>query len=272
VPRGSELEFSPNDDGSKDTLKIVQTGSVEDLWRGEILDSSGTVVRTFEWRNMAPPTFTWDGKNDQGNLLPDGIYAYRIRSTDRAGNATEAGFDNIFINTEATPISLIINTSSFSPNGDGKGDTILLTPLIPITAGIESWELTVLDAQGRTMRRFTGTRNAPLPVEFDGRMEGGTILPEGAYTAKLRVLYRNGNKPEASSPTFTVDLTPPAGRIRANLSVFSPNGDGSKDEIEFFLDTSPEEQWSGFIRDSEGRTVKLTDGWGSLPNGSVGMG
>jgi len=265
VPRGSELEFSPNDDGSKDTLTIVQTGSVEDLWRGEIFDSSGTVVRTFEWRNMAPPTFTWDGKNDQGNLLPDGIYAYRIRSTDRAGNATEAGFDNIFINTEATPISLIINTSSFSPNGDGKGDTILLTPLIPITAGIESWELTVLDAQGRTMRRFTGTRNAPLPVEFDGRMEGGTILPEGAYTAKLRVLYRNGNKPEAVSPPFTVDLTPPAGRIRANLSVFSPNGDGSKDEIEFFLDTSPEEQWSGFIRDSEGRTVKAYRWMGKPP-------
>ncbi|MCX7787779.1 MAG: gliding motility-associated C-terminal domain-containing protein [Spirochaetes bacterium] len=265
IPRGSELEFSPNDDGSKDTLQIVQTGSVEEEWKGEILDAAGKVVRTFEWRNMAPPTFTWDGKDDQGNLLPDGIYAYRIRSTDRAGNSTEAGFDNIFINTEATPISLLINTSTFSPNGDGKGDTILLTPLIPITAGIEFWELTVLDDQGKTMRRYTGTRNAPLPIEFDGRMEGGTILPEGTYTAKLKVLYRNGNKPEAVSPPFTVDLTPPSARIRSNLAVFSPNGDGSKDEIEFFLDTSTEDQWIGFIRDSEGRTIKTYRWMGKPP-------
>ncbi len=265
VPKGSELEFSPNDDGSKDTLQIVQTGSVEDEWRGEILDSTGRVVRTFVWKNTAPPTFVWDGKDDQGNLLPDGIYAYRIRSTDRAGNTTEAGFDNIFINTEATPISLLINTSTFSPNGDGKGDTILFTPLIPITAGIESWELTVLDPQGRPMRMYFGTRNAPLPIEFDGRMEGGTILPEGTYSAKLKVLYRNGNKPEAVSPPFTVDLTPPSARIRSNLAVFSPNGDGSKDEIEFFLDTSPEDEWIGLIRDAEGRTVKSYRWMGKPP-------
>jgi flagellar hook assembly protein FlgD/outer membrane protein OmpA-like peptidoglycan-associated protein len=256
VPRGADLEFSPNDDGSKDTLLIEQSGTIEDEWIGEFIDSTGTVVKTLRWSHTSPPAFQWDGTNDQGNLLPDGIYSYRIRSTDKAGNTTEAGFGNIFINTEATPISLKIDTSTFSPNGDGIKDTLTFTPLIPVTAGIESWELVVQDREGKPMRRYTGLRNAPLPIEFDGRMEGGTILPEGEYTARLQVVYRNGNKPEAVSPSFTVDITPPSARIRSNLSVFSPNGDGNKDEIEFYMETTQEEQWFGYIRNAKGIEVK----------------
>ncbi|MFQ3620540.1 MAG: FlgD immunoglobulin-like domain containing protein [Spirochaetales bacterium] len=266
IPRGADLEFSPNDDGSKDTLRIVQSGSVEELWEAEFLDETGKVVRSFSWKNNAPPTFEWDGKNNEGNLVPDGIYSYRIRSTDRAGNSTIAGFDNIFINTEATPISLNINTGTFSPNGDGRKDTILFTPLIPITAGIESWEVSVLDAEGRTVRRFSGVRNAPLPIEFDGRMEAGTVLPEGNYQARLRVIYRNGNRPEASSPPFIVDLTPPTARLRANLSVFSPDGDGNRDEIEFYIDASIEDVWEGFIRDKEGKIIRSYRWVGRTPD------
>ncbi len=256
IPRGSDLTFSPNDDGSKDTLMVRQTGSVEDLWTARFIDAAGQTVRTFTWENAAPADLAWDGKNDQGVLLPDGIYSYRIGSRDRAGNETSTGFDNIFINTEATPIALTIDQSFFSPNGDGVKDTVTLTPVIPITQGLESWELLVLDDRGTMMRRFFGLLNAPLPVRFDGKMEGGTILPEGSYTARLRVVYRNGNRPSAESPRFTVDLTRPEAFLRSDLSIFSPNGDGNKDEITFYQESSAEETWTGLVRNKDRRVVK----------------
>ncbi len=256
VPRGADLVFSPNDDGNKDTITIVQTGSAEEDWKAEIRDASGRAVRTFEWKNAAPGNVIWDGKGDDGVLLPDGIYSYFIKSKDSAGNETKSGFDNIFISTETTPISLSIDASYFSPNGDGVKDFLTLTPVIPVTNGLESWEMTISDSSDKTMRRFSGLLNAPQPVRFDGRMESGTVLPEGGYRAKLTVTYRNGNRPSATSPDFFVDLTPPRAEIRSDLSVFSPNGDGNKEEITFYQDSSKEERWSGTVKNKDGRTVK----------------
>ena len=163
VPRGSDLVFSPNDDGNKDTFTIGQSGSVEAEWKAEIRDASGKTVRTFSWKNAAPGNVTWDGKGDDGSLLPDGIYSYAHPQQGRGGKRDQAGFENIFINTETTPISLSIDAAFFSPNGDGVKDTVTLTPVIPITNGLESWEIVVLDPSGKTMRRFAGLLNAPLP-------------------------------------------------------------------------------------------------------------
>ena len=84
-------------------------------------------------------------------------------------------------------------------------------------------------------------------------MEGGTVLPEGPYRAKLSVLYRNGNKPTAESPVFVVDLTPPQAEIKSDLAIFSPNGDGSKDEITVYQDASKEERWTGTVKNKDGR-------------------
>lgn len=268
VPRGSDLIFSPNDDGFKDTLRIVQEGSPEDFWEAEILDASGTLVRTHSWKNDSPGTIVWDGKNDKGDLVPDGVYSYRISSTDRAGNRTETGFDNIIISTEPTPVSLSIDTSYFSPNGDGVKDTVTISPVIPVTFGLESWEVTIVDSRGTLMRRYHGLLNAPLPIEFDGHMESGTRLPEGSYLARLQVIYRNGNRPQAESPAFFVDLTKPQAVLRSDFTVFSPNGDGSRDEITFFQESSREERWTGTVKNAESRPVR-TFSWIEKADSSI---
>ncbi|MDR1933049.1 MAG: gliding motility-associated C-terminal domain-containing protein [Spirochaetales bacterium] len=250
---GADLIFSPNDDGSKDVLVIRHTGSAEDLWEAHISDSGGNPVRAFSWRNSAPGNITWDGKNDELVLLPDGVYSYSITSQDRAGNSTEKGFGNIIIDTEPTPVSLTIDRSYFSPNGDGVYDTVTLTPLVPVIAGLESWELTVTNEAGRTVRRYAGA--SPQPVAFDGRAEDSTALPEGAYRARLLMVYRNGNRPQAGSPVFFIDLQKPAAHVWSDVAIFSPNGDGSKDEIEIFQESSDEDKWTGTIRGADGKTV-----------------
>jgi flagellar hook assembly protein FlgD/outer membrane protein OmpA-like peptidoglycan-associated protein len=253
---GSDLIFSPNGDGNKDILIIPQTGSSEDLWEAAILDASAHPVRGFSWKDSAPQEVRWDGKNDEGILLPDGVYSYAISSTDRAGNTTKQGFGNIIINTEATPVSLRIDTSYFSPNSDGVLDTLTLTPLIPVTSGLEQWELVVYNSAAAAVRRYSGLANAPLPVAFDGRGEGGEPLSEGAYHARLSVVYRNGNRPQAESPVFFIDLQKPEATVWSDLAIFSPNGDGSRDTIEIYQESSREEKWTGVIRNASGTRVR----------------
>jgi outer membrane protein OmpA-like peptidoglycan-associated protein/flagellar hook assembly protein FlgD len=250
------LIFSPNSDGNKDTLPIQQSGSEEILWKASISDTGGQQVASFTWENSQPESFEWKGTNDEGILSADGVYSYRISATDQAGNSSEAGIDNILINTQATPINITISDSYFSPNGDGSKDGIEFTLDVPVTTGIENWKLEVVDSDAQVGRTFSGAQTISKTVAFDGRNDQGNVLPEDTYSGKLEVLYVNGNNPTAESPGFTIDLTAPSATVSADLAIFSPDGDGNKDVVTLYQETSEETLWSGAIEDIDGRSVR----------------
>jgi flagellar hook assembly protein FlgD len=250
------LIFSPNGDGNKDTLIIEQQGSNEDKWTGSFFDTIGNEVAVKTWENSSPAKFEWDGKNKAGILLPDGVYGYKLSCTDRAGNSVSARLDNIIINTENTPININIGLSQFSPNGDGIKDTLRINFEIPVKSGIEKWSLAIAGSDGKAARNFAGTNVIADYVDFDGKDDAGKALSEGAYKGTLNILYQNGNNPTATSPEFVIDVTPPKTSVNANYPVFSPNGDGNKDTVTFTQTTSEEDQWTGDIKDKDGKTVK----------------
>jgi flagellar hook assembly protein FlgD/outer membrane protein OmpA-like peptidoglycan-associated protein len=250
------LIFSPNNDGNKDTLPLQQSGSPELQWEGAVLDSTGQEVKRFSWQNAAPAPLVWDGRNEEGVLAPDGVYAYRVAATDQAGNRGSAQLSNILVDTQATPINIKISDSYFSPNDDGVKDAVQFNLQIPVTTGIESWTLAVVDEAGSTSRTFSGTKGIPASVVFDGKDDSGKILAEGSYVGRLSVLYQNGNNPTAESPQLTIDLTPPSASVSADLAIFSPDGDGNKDTVTVFQETSEEVMWTGLITDIDGRTVQ----------------
>ena len=246
--------FSPNNDGNKDEVTIEQSGSVEELWNGTI-SAEGKVYRSFTWANQAPGAFSWNGVTDEGTLANDGVYFYRVWSTDKAGNRSEAVLEDIVLNSEATPISLTINRSFFSPNGDGTLDQVELKAGIPITSGIKDWTVDIADLSGKVVRRFEGFLPVPETIVFDGFDQDGLIVREGEYHASIEVTYINGNNPKSTSPRFTVDLTPPEAGVTSDFSVFSPNGDGNKDIITFYQEASAEETWKGEIYNAAGMAI-----------------
>jgi len=250
------LVFSPNGDGNKDTLPVGQRGSVEALWTGVILDAAGKEVIRLQWEDNSPQSFEWDGKNSAGALSPDGIYAYKLASTDRAGNSFATQLENMLINTMATPINITISDSFFSPNADGIKDTELFELGVPVTTGIERWTLAVNDDKGAARRTFSGGSNLPPTLVFDGKDDSAKVLPEGTYRGKLAVTYVNGNNPTAESPPFTIDLTPPSASTSSDLSIFSPDGDGIKDALTIYQETSNEALWQGTIENVDGQPVR----------------
>ncbi len=249
------LIFSPNDDGNKDILPVGQKGSAEDNWIGSVYDAGDNLVRRVTWEG-APTDFAWDGRNDDGILVPDGVYRYEIRTTDRAGNSAVATVENIIVDTEPTPIAVSIDRSFFSPDNDGNADVVTLTPEIPVAEGLQRWELAVRNDDEEVVRTFSGGGTLSGELIFDGADDAGRDLPEGAYTARLEVLYRNGNNPAQVSPEFILDVTPPSASVRSQYDIFSPNGDGNKDANRIFQEASPEVRWTGEIRDGEGEVVR----------------
>ena len=250
------LIFSPNGDGNKDTLAVQQTGSTEDKWTGVVTDIAGKPVATFTWEKQALASWQWNGKNDQGTLVPDGVYAYRVSATDRAGNSSAVQLDNVIVDTQETPIQLAIDQSYFSPDGNGVKDTVNFDLRVPVTTGIEKWQLVISDASKAARRTIKGTLSIPASAVWDGKDDAGAPLAEGGYLADLSILYVNGNNPKAQSPTITIDRTAPSAAAKADAAVFSPNGDGSKDEVTIFQETSEELFWTGTIRNAAGKEVR----------------
>ena len=251
-----DLIFSPNNDGNKDTLPITQDGSSEDEWQAEIVAQNGNVVASFTWADSVPLTFAWDGRMMDGTLAPDGVYSYRIATVDRAGNPNASSISNIIIDTQATPIAVSLDDAFFSPNDDGVQDTVTYSFDVPVTAGIARWRFDVASEAGGSVRSYGGTDDIPGFLVFDGRGDDQSVVAEGVYQGLLQLDYVNGNRPQAASPGVTVDLTKPDGAVRADLTVFSPNGDGSKDVVTVFQETTAEELWTATIRDSDGAAVR----------------
>ena len=269
VSPGGGMVFSPNGDGNLDTFPINQeNGSAEALWTGTFADASGTVVRTYSWKNEAPPSFAWDGKDDSGKVVPDGTYTYTLSSTDQAGNASKKyQITGIELNTQATQVTLSLTNPYFSPNGDGVEDTtaaeLATTAKIPVV----SWSLELANAGGNIVRQTNGEGEFPQKVPFDGTDSSGNKLPDGSYTVTFKATFQNGNQQSASAP-LVLNTQPPKLALSFDNPYFSPNGDGSKDTTTATLAVTapaPVESWSIALLSPAGKSVRSGSGSGAPP-------
>ncbi len=251
-----ELIFSPDDDGSKDTVLIEQDGSLEETWTIAITAHGGREVFRKKISDAEPSDFVWDGRNRNGDLVADGVYTYTISAADRAGNNASKSVDNLIIDTRPRPVTINISNAWFSPNGDDVQDTVTLSPGVPSPETLRTWSISVLDAAGTVRWQQSGTTQAPGPLVFTGKADSGTVLPEGTYTARIEARYSNGNNPFSISPEFTLDITPPKASVSASPLIFSPNGDGNRDVSVITQDTSIEPEWISRIVDAGGNTVR----------------
>jgi flagellar hook assembly protein FlgD/outer membrane protein OmpA-like peptidoglycan-associated protein len=256
-------EFSPDGVGRKTALPVDQGGSSEVLWTGTFRSSAGQALRSLRWDESAPKSFAWDGRDDSGRLVPDGVYTYKLSSTDPAGNTGSAALERIVVNTTATPAAVSIDDAAFSPNGDGVKDTLGLTLGVPVTAGMEKWTLAVQDSAGKAKRIFTGSDQIPARMDFDGRDEAGTALPEGQYTAALSLSYANGHDPSAVSPPFVIDVTAPSAAASSDFTVFSPGG--ARPQVTFTQSGAKDAAWAGTVKDASGKAV-FTAFWKDAPS------
>ncbi len=248
--------FSPNNDGNLDVLVIKQEKSTdESLWTGEMLDEDSNVVKTFRWENTSLPNVEWDGLDNNGNPAADGLYSYRINSTDLAGNKMEEkSLSGFILDTTLADVVFELTDTYFSPNNDGNKDTIIATFGQKTEEGFVGWSVSMADSKGNVILSDKGAEPGIYEAVIDGRGEQGEKLPQGSYTLGFSSEYENGAR-IVKTETVYLDTTAPVVDFKVSNPVFSPNGSGNRDTTEISMKSNKIVKWKGQITDSDGNSI-----------------
>ena len=132
------LWFSPK--GQRKTAEILVNGAEEAIWVLQIVDEEDEPVVTKRLSDSALEEFIWDGCDDNGNFVADGNYAFKVMGEDYAGNKSEpALLAGIRVDNRPTAVTASAEFDGFSPNGDGKRDTLDVKLDYKLSTDFVSW-------------------------------------------------------------------------------------------------------------------------------------
>ena len=258
--RLSRSIFSPNGDGRADTLEIAQSSVYGDRWNGQIISEVGKIVRTWEWYPMIAD-IVWDGKDQNGKIVPDGAYYYELRSIDEAGNSFILPRQRIIVDAAQKNVSFRVEPSAFSPNDNGVKDITYINISAPKPETLLSYAVSIFSGtkavQGQApVRSWKGSTDIKTQYVWDGLTDAGLKVPDGNYSVYLMLEYANGDLFNIGPVPVVVDTVPPKISISADPMLFSPNGDGIKDYVTITQNSDPGDDWTGRIRSASGAVVR----------------
>jgi outer membrane protein OmpA-like peptidoglycan-associated protein len=155
--------------------------------------------------------------------------------------------DRIVIDTRQTQVFVTASAAGFSPNSDGAFDDLSLGLVVKLADGIDAWRLAIVDEGGSARRTFQGKGASTIPARqvWDGKSDDGSVK-SGTYTAVFTVDYLKGDRAEARSGAFTLDIDGPKVALTTTPKYFSPDNDGVDDELRISLsvaDASVVDSW-----------------------------
>lgn len=262
--------FSPDGDGRRDTVAIMQEGSDETLWTASILRDGDEVLET-DYSSGMPSEYVWDGADLAGRQLEDGEYVYQLSSTDEAGNSFTFSMPAVTIDTAPRPLAIVSDTPAFSPNGDGVKDTVTFTFGSGVTDRLTSAVITVSDESGNELQSVEVGSLIGGPVVFDGYVNAARslLIPEGTYQVSVSAEYGNGAVREAGPIAVEVDTTPPSGSVSVSSPIFSPEGDGYGDTVVVSHAVQGNDSWRGFAFVPGGEVLATFDFGAAVPESVV---
>jgi hypothetical protein len=163
----------------------------------DILDRNGRSIRTVVRSRREPAgrvSYTWDGLDNAGRVVPEGVYRPRVRL--KRNGRTIILPNPIRVDTTAPTITLVrVFPRVFSPDGDGRRDRVTATYRIDERARA----VMLVDGRQRVQSKF---RTLDGKLVWFGRVNGRTVAP-GTYEIRLRAVDRAGNR---SMRTRAVDV------------------------------------------------------------------
>jgi hypothetical protein len=220
--------FSPNGDGFRDTSQIgfdlSESASVSFM----VIDSEGTEVRQIgSSRRLAGDAkhrFTWDGRDDGGNVVPDGTY--RMRVVRRDESRVIDSVKEISVDTVPPRVTLVSAKPSAIATGlPGEPPRVELRYRGPKNKAPVVRVFRTGEGRPRIVRRFRGGPNRT--ATWDGSVSAGPErtepAPEGDYAFTVAVRDKAGNATEAPLPLPRATVARPATGVSVrNFTLFGP--------------------------------------------------
>jgi hypothetical protein len=203
--------ISPNDDHVRDVTRIGFDLHTRATISFSVIDSDGDVVRTlFKNRHLPGDShdrFSWDGRDDDGRVVPDGSYRMRVIRKDQ-GRVLDS-IKKVVVDTVKPRVAIASATPNvISPGVRGGARKVRVTYRGPINAQPEFrvWHTDVVSGPPRIARRFRGHGRVGV---WDGTVRG-SATPDGSYAFTVRVRDKAGNLTEApASPLPTARAARP---------------------------------------------------------------
>jgi N,N-dimethylformamidase beta subunit-like protein/flagellar hook capping protein FlgD len=197
--------FSPNGDGYRDTTEVGFDLSEPASVTFMVVDSEGSEVRRLvNERRLAGDAkhrFSWDGRDDDGNLVEDGTY--RMRVVRRDESRVIDSVKKITVDRKPPKVALLSAEPSVVATGlPGETPSVRLRYRGPANKAPVVRVFRTDDGKPHIVRRFRGGPNRT--AVWDGQVSSGpertTPAPEGDYAFTVAVRDRAGNITEAPQP------------------------------------------------------------------------
>lgn len=166
-----------------------------------------------------------------------------------------------------------------SPNYDGRKDKVKINLNIQEGGILKEWKIVVKDAKGNTIKTIESKMKRDVSLDFeelfkrlfapkesvsvpnvlywDGTDSKGKVVADGEYYLQVFAKDFEGNESSSKILKVIVDNTPPVGDVSTPYLIFSPNGDGNKDDITFTLkDLTKGDEWVAWVEDQKGNKLK----------------
>ena len=220
----SRREFSPNDDGIKDSTEFIyslsealpdDSAAREPVLQLEFTQPNRPAI-SLPMRSEGDHPYNWEG-NDGSNIpLGDGTYNLQLRGVDKGGNVGTFEIGAVTIDTEPPSVLQVTPGANSYQNAPisvievivnlGDGSAIDLTPT--------GTDITLQNESGDPISgRFSRNDNR-LTLSLDTPLDD--IAENGEYTVTADVLDLAGNGVK-ETVNFTLDTSPPiVTRLTAN--------------------------------------------------------
>src|SRR3954470_10955129 len=207
-------QISPNGDDFRDTTRVGFDLSRRAKISFSILDPEGNEVRRLVQDRQLPGDshnrFTWNGRNDEGEVVPDGIYRMRVLRRDE-GRVIDS-VKEIRVDLQPPHVRLLsAKPSVISPRAPGQMPEVTLRYSGPLNKAPEFRVFRTDDAaKPHVVRRFRGEGRSGVwhgEVATGPRRTGPA--PDGDYAFTVRVRDKAGNQAVAPAPIPTAALAAP---------------------------------------------------------------
>jgi len=234
--------LSPNGDGFADTVTLSLFVGNKDLlsdWSIQIVSQDGS-VRRFEGTAPAPAEILWDGKNDAGELAPEGAYtALASLSYGSSASVLEISTKTFVLDTSPPRGTVLIDPpSGLVPAAGGVASPLGISIEAESTvAAINSWSLEIYGPDGKRFSAFAGWWPAQSFI-WDGKSTSGVpVAALSSYKAQLTIRDEFGleGKSMATIAVADLPLSKDLNGIEARRSGFSPTSLSVKNSLDLLL-------------------------------------
>ncbi|MEX2444530.1 MAG: Ig-like domain-containing protein [Alkalispirochaeta sp.] len=196
--RVSAGAISPNGDGVSDTVEIQPVvPDVDGLmeWQFTITrvgQDGPPVLRRQGAGPVLPERIEWPGED--APEIADGDYEVRLIGQYRHGPVLDITSPVVTVDTASPEVAVNVSPQPFSPDGDGRDDTVSFDVSVQDVSPVEYWILEVFDPTGEFFYDTGGRESVPDRIVWDGRARNGErVVSAERYPWRMEIADALGN-------------------------------------------------------------------------------